>query len=519
MKISKIYLLIFGVIFATSACELNEDPKIPNSNDLFSTIDGAQTVLNGCYSGMADFNYYGADFHHLTDFSSGLFNSSKRDHYTDILAFNIMPSLNYVENFWTGCYRAVARANNLIENLQQVSYRDTVEQENILGQAYFLRGLTYFNLVRVYGGVPLHTQFPDAENLFKGRASVEEVYAQVIADMEEAAKLLRGLDTQSSGRPANLAAHFVLAKVYMTLASNPSATNAAELWQKAYDEAIQLYGKYKLVGNYSSLWVEATSDNTSESIFEIQGNIENTLRLHQLFTPSNGNKGRTVWGRIRPNIECYDLHAAQYPNDPRMASTFLISYPLYNVSGTATTTTTYPTFKTRGNGNRSYPYLYKYYIKDHTRANYYTTQNFVVYRYADLLLMLAEIENELNGPDNAYIYVNEVLLRARNSATPVAAQPADLSGLTQEQFRARIMQEYRYELLGEGHEFFNERRRGWDHFKINVIDAHNNFSKYDFTKEGDVKLNDSERSMLIPIPETEIINNPLISNQDQNPGY
>ena len=48
MKISKIYLLIIGVIFATSACELNEDPKIPNSDDLFSTIDGAQTVLNGC---------------------------------------------------------------------------------------------------------------------------------------------------------------------------------------------------------------------------------------------------------------------------------------------------------------------------------------------------------------------------------------------------------------------------------------------------------------------------------------
>jgi hypothetical protein len=141
--------------------------------------------------------------------------------------------------------------------------------------------------------------------------------------------------------------------------------------------------------------------------------------------------------------------------------------------------------------------------------------NFVVFRYADLLLMLAEIENELNGPDAAYVYVNEVLGRARGTG----AAPADWAGLSQVQFRHDIMFEYRFELLGEGHEWFNDRRRGYDYFKTNVIDLHNSHPDYDFSKQRDVELPDNSRNILMPIPITEITANPNISADDQNPGY
>jgi hypothetical protein len=310
----------------------------------------------------------------------------------------------------------------------------------------------------------------------------------------------------------------LLAKVYMTLAGDKKA-GETDYWQKAYDEAIQAYGKYSLVADYNSLWIEATANNTTESVFEIQGNVENTLRLHQLFTPSNGNKGRSVWGRIKPNLECYDMHLAKYPDDPRHAATFLSEWPKYNANGSYTMTKSYPFFTNRNNKDKSYPWLNKYYIREHERSSYDTNMNFVVMRYADLLLMLAEIENELNGPDNAYQYVNEVLQRARQSSDVPATEPSDWSGLSQDEFRAAIMFEYRYELLGEGHDWFNDRRRGYDYFKTNVVDIHNNHPLYDFTVQRDVELPDDSRNMLMPIPQAEITANPNINQEDQNPGY
>ena len=138
-------------------------------------------------------------------------------------------------------------------------------------------------------------------------------------------------------------------------------------------------------------------------------------------------------------------------------------------------------------------------------------------RYADLLLMLAEIENELNGPGNAYQYVNEVLARARTQADGTQApEPADWSGMAQDEFRTRILRERQYELLGENHEWFDTRRRGYEYFLEEVIETHNNFPNLgnkDFTYPVSVK------NMLLPIPSTELSNNTEISQADQNPGY
>ncbi|MBI9065351.1 MAG: RagB/SusD family nutrient uptake outer membrane protein [Marinilabiliaceae bacterium] len=519
MKIKNkiIYILAF-VLVGVVGCEMQEEPKFPTADNLFSTTEGANTVLNGCYSGVADFNYYGADFMHLTYFSSGLFTSNRDASLTDILIFQQGPSLNFVENVWKGGYRVISRTNDVIDNLTLVTLPDEEEQNNILGQAYFLRALTYFNLVRLYGGVPLLTQTVTVETLNQPRSTAEVVYAQIIKDLEAAADLLKDETTQSAGRPASPAASMLLAKVYMTMAGNQTA-GQTDYWQKAYDEAIKVYGKYALVDDYRNLWIESTSNNSVESVFEVQGNEENTLRLYQLFTPSNGNAGRSVWGRIKPNVECYDLHAAKYPADPRLEATFLTEWTKYAANGKTSIIKTYPTFKNRNNKDKSYPWLNKYYMKDHTRQNYNTNMNYVALRYADLLLMLAEIENELNGPDNAYAYVNEVMARARQSADVASDEPADWSGLTQEEFRVAIMFEYRYELLGEGHEWFNDRRRGYEYFKANVVDIHNNTPAYDFSKLRDVELPDDSRNMLMPIPQSELTANPNINTVDQNPGY
>ena len=497
------------------ACSLEEDPTFPAADVLFSDIEGANTVLNGCFSSVADFNYWGADFHHLTDLGSGMYNTGKDDNLKDIAALNPYSSQNYVENVWKGCYRTIERCNDFISGLNDSDLEGT-EVDDMLGQAYFLRAFTYFNLVRLYGKAPLRTEPASSETVNASLSSAEKIYEQIIADANVAKQKLK--ESGSDGRPTTYAASMLLAKVYITLAGNQTASETG-YWQDAYDEAIAVYGQYSLVDDYRSLWFEETSNYTSESIFEISGNVENTLRHLQLFTASNGNKGRSVWGRIKPNIELYDQHAAAYADDPRIAATFQTEWLKYNAAGKATVIKTYPTFKNRNNKDKSYPFLAKYFIKNTEALNYNTNMNLVAYRYSDLLLMLAEIENELNGPDNAYQYVNEVLDRARNSADEASEQPADWTGLTQEQFRAAIMAEYNFELLGEGHDWFNVRRRGYDYFKVNVIDAHNNTAAYDFTKSRDVELPDNERTMLFPIPATEITSNPSVTAADQNIGY
>jgi hypothetical protein len=514
IKIKNIFLfLLLGTFLG--ACTLDEDPTFPSSELLFSDVEGAQTVLNGCYSGLADFNYWGADFHHLTDMGSGMYNTGKDADLKGIAGLNPNSSLNYVENVWKGCFRVIERSNDAITGLSNSKLSDE-EMSDMLGQAYFLRAFTYFNLVRLYGKVPLRTEPASSETENSSLSTTDKIYEQIIADALLAKEKLSA--GRSDGRPTAFAANMLLAKVYMTLAGNQTSLET-EYWQKAYDEAIEVFGNFNLVSDYRSLWFAETSNNSSESIFEIAGNVENTLRHYQLFTASNGNLGRNVWGRIKPNIELYDQQALAYPSDPRLASTFQTEWLKYNAAGKASLQKTYPVFTARNNKDKSYPFLAKYFIKNTTVLNYNTNMNLVAYRYSDLLLMLAEIENELNGPDNAYQYVNEVLARARQSADVSSTEPADWSGVSQEEFREAIMAEYNFELLGEGHDWFNVRRRGYEYFKIHVIDAHNNTASYDFSKSRDVEYPDNDRIMLFPIPATEITANPNVSVADQNLGY
>ena len=128
-----------------------------------------------------------------------------------------------------------------------------------------------------------------------------------------------------------------------------------------------------------------------------------------------------------------------------------------------------------------------------------------------------EIENEINGPANAYQYVNEVLARARNTANGTTTEPANFSGLTQEEFRSRILRERQYEMLAEGHEFYDTRRRGYKYFLDEVVTIHNNYPTFDPRKDFVYPI--SIKNMLLPIPSIEFSGNRAISVADQNPGY
>ncbi|MFH4967705.1 RagB/SusD family nutrient uptake outer membrane protein [Gaetbulibacter sp. M240] len=511
---NKIYILYFLTLFAAfQSCDdtLEELPETYyNEDQIFSSEDGVETAINGLYQSFADPGYHGSSWHGLIAPHSGKF-WSNQGASSDATSLNCSPINTWLTRLWPQMYQTINVANVIINNLENTG-ADLANKESALGQAYFMRGVVYFDLVRLFGGVPIKTKPATAESLHTPRASKQEVYDLIISDLEKAKTMMPGIGVNVPGRPANLAAYVYLAKVYVQLAGEDGGDPS--YWQKAYDEIIPVYGMYSLTPTYAEL-VEQGNENTVESIFEIQYAQNGATRnsdIIRMYTPQNSayvSTDQRTFGRIRPNKETFDQHVAQYPDDPRIDATFIYDFYLLRDGSEQIT---YPA---KDRGNDGYPYIRKYLDFNYNGTT--TSRNFIVLRYADVLLTLAEIENELNGPSNAYTYVNEVLARARNTSSGNATEPADWSGMTQDEFRMRIMRERQYELLAEGHEWFDVRRRGYEYFLEEVVEPHNSNPTFDTRK--DYMYPVSVKNMLLPIPSTEISGNQAITQADQNPGY
>jgi len=539
-KYIRVTLVIMALV-AFNSCEDFTNQELQTQFDdtqVFNTEDGVEVAINGLYANYADPAYHGSSYHAFLAPHSGKFWSGQGA-TADATSLNCQTNNIWLEKLWPQMYETVNAANIIIDNLENTDLA-LANKDRALGDAYFIRAATYFDLVRLFGGVPLKTAPATFETLHTPRASKQEVYNLVIEDFNKAKTLLPDLGSEvAPGRPAKYAANMFLAKVYMQLAGEDGGNTA--YWQNAYDEAIQVYGKYSLVSNYAQLFrTDATgfTENSSEAIFELQYDDVGGLRnsdVIRLYTPSKSTfvpVGQRTFGRVRPNHETFMDHVIEYGGglnnidqslvstvndlnitDPRILETYEFSkYKRVNTSGgSLSDQKVYPKIN---NGNNGYAILRKYF--DDTYNGVTTKRNMLKLRYADLLLMLAEIENELNGPANAFQYVNEVLTRARTTTSGTVISPADWSGMTQDTFRKRIMQEYSYELTGEGHEWFNARRRGYQFFLDNVINLHNNhadFGNKDYTYPIAVK------NMLLPIPASEISGNQNITQADQNPGY
>jgi hypothetical protein len=278
---------------------------------------------------------------------------------------------------------------------------------------------------------------------------------------------------------------------------------------------------YALARSFKDLW-DPTKQNSTESIFELQYSMTGgaTNGLTQIHMPSatiyTPNQASAPTSRIRAHKATFDDFRSQYPGDPRINATFLYG-DLPKKDGTVLKV--YPANTT----TQGYPYIFKY--ADPAWVASVSNSNFVYLRYADVLLMLAEIENELHGPENAYKYVNAVLTRARDAngnAVMDAGEtaPANWSGMSKEQFRERIMVERRIELLGETHEFFDTRRRGAAYLKA-YFEHHNAHPSFNEANDFRFPVDEASvnRLLLMPIPSDEMNSNQLINASDQNPGY
>ncbi|MEJ5960788.1 RagB/SusD family nutrient uptake outer membrane protein [Pedobacter immunditicola] len=572
--ISYIGLIAIALTMASCKKALNEDPKYSvNSKTAFETETTANLALAGCYGYMTGYNAYGQGIPEVMVGASGLgwaqTNGSDQDTYASLA----VPTTNGLVNMiWGGWYKVIGECNYFIKSVQESTLSDAYKKQAI-AEAKFLRGLCYFNLANVFGGVPLRTEPTSSLSITKERADRQEVYDQVEKDWLEAAEDLstkEQLGTTAAGKASKYAAYAYLAKLYWMLGSQENSSSSV-YWAKAKqmgDRVIEL-GNYSLAPKFAALFARNVN-NSTESIFQLNFSTTSAYvgnRGNWIFAPSNATTGIS-WGRVKVSKAFYDQFKGTYPDDPRLKITFATSYSqiktnnfrMYaypyvagagGVNAVAIDSIKYlnladPTnpkleevsvafknaFVNRTGDHQGWPYYVKQMDVASTAQN--SNKNVMVYRYADFLLLMADVENELGNSGKAMEYINQVLTRARNSANTASLFPKNLVvPMSQSALRLFIFNERLFELAGEYEMFVDVRRRGVDFFKL-VIDRHNNHhltkamvaaatSNNNTTPFRDRLLPATpdllKKNLLLPIPQAELNANDGIPDGQQNFGY
>jgi hypothetical protein len=483
-SLKNIFFSLFIALTYTSCNLLEEKPSDFITPDKFyKTGEDAIAAVNAVYDRLGSGGPYAQPLLMLTELTADhvrqvdepQLNRRQLDDYT------FSAQNTEIDAVWKESYTGINRANEVIANVPGITM-DATLQARVLGEAKFLRALFYFNLVRLFGDVPLltvPTSSLQGNNVTRTAAS--EVYAQIVKDLTEAeASLPVTYGAADRGRVTKGAAQTLLVKVYVTRAYLPfkdgnDLTNAIN---KAKE--VIAAGTYSLWPDYANAFSLA-NENGRESIFEVQ--FQANLSGEGSSLTSTLLPRATIIGSGFSNfVPTADFAQSFEPGDRRREWGL---YTTYNKGGQVV--------------NLPFPYFFKFLDEGVINANANTSDantNVPVLRYSDLLLMLAEALNELNnGPTTeAYEFINQVRRRAR--VTPEALP--DLAGLDYTSFRDKILEERGRELYLEGHRWFDLKRTGK---LLEVLRAK-------------VNPNIQENQTVFPLPLREIsINTQLVQNE------
>ncbi len=405
----------------------------------------------------------------------------------EIWNYNITTQNTFVGQIWSNAYIAIQRSNIVINRVPGTAADENAKRA-YLGEAYYLRALHYFNLVRFFGGVPVVTEETTSlDNIEIPRSDVGDVYNLIEADLLEAVNSLpAGYTGQNVGRATRGAAIGLLAKVYLTRAGNDPGS---AYWKMAADRAKEVIdsGLYALWDDYNDVFA-LENRGGKESLFEIMyladvaGNNFATgyAPRGSPIVPGSGS------GILRASKDLYERYSA---DDKRKPVTFLTEY-VHPVTG--------QTVELSIDDPDPAKAISFWKLADLTAATSGgAAKSFPLLRYSDILLIYAETANHSdNGPSEAaYNAINQVRRRA-------GLEP--LSGLTREQFNEAVLEERRLELCFEGHRWFDLVRTGR---LLNAVKNENSFSRNTVIQPFHV---------LFPIPQREMDANAQLS---QNQGY
>ncbi|MGG7665114.1 RagB/SusD family nutrient uptake outer membrane protein [Dyadobacter sp. BHUBP1] len=335
-------------------------------------------------------------------------------------------------------YRIIARANQIIALIDGVNF-DAASKGNLKGQALFLRAFAYFDLVRLFGKVPLHlVPATGRDDAPLPLSTTEEIYAQIEKDAKEAITGLLDKSKQEAGRVTSGTARMLLANLYIT----------QKKWALAEPllKEIVASGHYALMPDYNDAFSTTTGNkNNKESLFEIQ-----------YMEGSSGYNGNQIYRFIPSPITAAEIAPITGTSNPQPTSQESNNIPTPDLIAAYETgdkrkdiSIGWVTLSTSLVDNKLYPYIKKY-ARPHSLHNN-TGQNWPVYRYSEVLLFLAESLNEQGKTADAATYINQVRTRAGLAATKAASQ-ADM--------REAIFKERRVELAFENKRWFDLTRTG-----------------------------------------------------------
>ena len=447
-------LLLIIILTSLGACKdfLTEDLKGNFSSETyFKNQNQALQILNGAYNGIAftnSNNYIWVFGDVASDDAVKGGNPGDQSEMIYIDDFTADANNGITGNYWKFAYEAIARANNVIVDVPAINM-DEALKARIVGEAKFLRAYNYFNLVNIFGKVPLKL-LPQVtqEAIHVPLSEVAAIYQQIEKDLTEAAGVLPGsYSTADVGRATKGAALGMLGKV--------------SLYQQKWSEALgyfqQLNGLkiYGLLPNYADNF-KLAFENSKESIFEIQhlsAQIPGVgSSLNQWFAPAD-NGGYFFNAPTQSLIDAYEKGSGEVV-DPRLnASIGRNGQPWLN--GESFNIGWSPT-----------GYLTKKHQQPLSEVPASLTGdgglNYIYLRYADVLLMKAEAFNEINNADSAKSNLNKVRQRARASfnGTPAADLLPDITLTDNNLLREAIRKERRVELAQEFHRHFDLMRWG-----------------------------------------------------------
>ena len=371
-------------------------------------------------------------------------------------------SNNFVfNNLWQGYYQGISKANRAIDQLNAATF-DTTTRNRLIGEARFIRGLYYFNLVRLFGGVPKITRTPDASEFnsdsFQTRASKEEIYKVIVEDLQYAADYLpmKGDANSEVGRATKGAAQSFLAKVYLYQKD----------YQKAYDLSLAVIqsNKYSLVPYpyYGVIFREHPQDgvggnNNTESIFEVETGVNaDENGISPLFSNGQGARSKGGWNDLGFgfNNPTQDLvNAYEAGDSTRRNGTIIFINPTVAAPAVSRGTVLWDGFRIPSQDSvENQRYNYKAYhsatAESAQTSNNKDTKpkNIRLMRYAEVLLINAEAAAQLGNAAQALTDLQ--LVRARAGLTTTTATVDD------------IWKERRVELAMEQDRFFDLVRQG-----------------------------------------------------------
>ncbi|MEX2345708.1 MAG: RagB/SusD family nutrient uptake outer membrane protein [Balneolaceae bacterium] len=460
MKKLKTMILVIPVLILAVSCGEDFTILAPqserNAENFYRTDTDFVTAINGAYAALADRDAYGRNYTLLFEMrgdntSNGGGDTGLAETLFRLESFSELTDATELETTWAGAYRGISATNTILSRLENVNLTNSDLEDRIKGEALFIRSLFYYNLAVIFGNVPLQLEEVTGPSIDINQVDAEMIYARIADDLEEAEGLLPSSYTGADvGRATSGAAATLLGLVELTAGNNSQAEAAL---RRVVDSE-----EYELVADYADLW-GPSNENNIESIFEIQykaGGTGTGSSYTEFYTPFGTSGG--VGGGNAPQVLTDDMFEIFEEEDDRFWGGTLDSVLL--------------------DGDEEYTYYVKKFESTPFDA-FDADNNFVVFRYADVLLMLAEAIGE---SAEAYSLINEVRSRA-GLTDPVET----LEGTFEEKL-----------LLERRREFAIESKRWQDLLRFGVA-AETMESHF-----ANPQITASDIRLLYPIPQREI---------------